>query len=213
MIISHSKKFIFIHIQKNAGTSITQYLDKHLNYQDTVLGCTKFGEKIQPLFSKKYGLKKHSLAKRIQAVTGDEVWNNYFSFSFVRNPWARVVSLYTWCRKKEYYKYDICKEALNSKNFSEFARGKCVSDLPQQLDYLTNSKGKIIVDFVGKQESIQDDFKFICSKISIPYSNVLKNPNKSNFDTDYRKYYTSEHDIKLIENKFINDINRFDYQF
>ena len=213
MIISHSKKFIFVHIQKNAGTSITRYLDEYLTYRDIVLGCTEFGENIQPFFRKKYNLNKHSYSKQIKAVTGDEVWNNYFSFSFVRNPWSRMVSLYTWCRKNK-FKYDICQDALNSENFSEFIRGKCFAKLPQQVDYFTDYQGKIIVNFVGKQESIQDDFEYVCNQISVPYPDMLKNKyNQSNPKQDYRKYYASDQDIELVAKKFAPDIDTFDYQF
>lgn len=213
MIISHSKKFIFIHIQKNAGTSITRYLDKHLTYRDIVVGGTEFGENIQPFFRKKYHINKHSYSKKIKALTGDEVWNDYFSFSFVRNPWSRMVSLYTWCRKKK-HKYDICQEAINSGSFSEFIRGECFSKLPQQLDYFTDYNGEMIVNFVGKQESIQDDFEYICNKISVPSPDMLKNKwNQSNPEQDYRKYYTSDQDIEIVAKKFALDIDTFDYQF
>lgn len=53
MIISHSKQFVFVHIKKNAGTTITKYLDKHITYQDIVLGCTKFGNSILPFYRKR----------------------------------------------------------------------------------------------------------------------------------------------------------------
>ncbi len=213
MIISHSKKFIFVHIQKNAGTSVTRYLDEYLTDRDLVLGCTELGEKIQPFFRRKYQLNKHSYSKRIKAYFGDEVWNDYFSFTFVRNPWSRMVSLYTWCRKNK-LKYDICQDAINSESFSQFIRGKCFAQLPQQVDYFTNAKGRIIVNFVGKQESLQDDFEYVCQQISVPCPDMLKNKyNQSNPQQNYRKYYTSDQDIELVAKKFAPDIDTLGYQF
>ena len=213
MIISHSKKFIFVHIKKNAGTSVTRYLDEYLTYRDLVLGCTEFGEQIQPFFRWKYKLNKHSYSKRIKAVTGDEVWNDYFSFTFVRNPWARMVSLYTWCRKNK-LKYDICQDAINSESFSEFIRGRCFAQLPKQVDYFTDAQGKIIVNFVGKQESIQDDFEYVCNQIAVPCTDMLKNKhNQSNPKQNYREYYTSDQDIELVAKKFAPDIDTLGYEF
>ncbi len=212
MIISHSKKFIFVHIQKNAGTTITIYLDKYLNYQDMVIGATEFGEKIQPFFKKKYNLQKHSHAKRIKAVTGDEVWNNYFSFSFVRNPWDRMVSLYNYCCKGK-YKFPICKEAIEAGSFSQFIRGQCFQSLPQQLAYLTDKQGNVLVDFIGKQESIQKDFDYVCEQLQVPSTDIQKfKHNVKTFD-NYQDYYNSDEDIDIVKNKFASDINFFGYKF
>ncbi|WP_019509044.1 sulfotransferase family 2 domain-containing protein [Pleurocapsa sp. PCC 7319] len=214
MIISHSKKFIFVHIQKTAGTAITIYLDKYLNYQDLIIGSTEFGENIQPFFKKKFRLHKHSYAKRIKSVTGDEVWNNYFSFSLVRNPWDRMVSLYNWCCKGK-YKFSICEEAIKAGSFSQFIRGECFQSLPQQIEYITDNKGNILVDFIGKQESIQEDFDYVCEQLQLPCTDMQKfkhNVRKRSHD-NYQSYYNSDKDIDIVKNKFAADIDIFEYKF
>jgi len=214
MIISHSKKFVFVHIQKNAGTSITKYLAKYQTYQDIVLGCTHFGNEVMPLYHKKFNLHKHSQAKNIRNIMGDETWSKYFSFSFVRNPYDRMVSLYNWCRKGK-FDFPICKEAINAKDFSQFIRGECFQSLPQQLEYLSNNKGDIIVDFVGKQENIQADFDRVCKKLQIPNINMSKfkhNVRVRSHD-NYQDYYTSKEDIEIVKNKFASDIKFFEYKF
>lgn len=214
MIISHSRKFIFVHIEKNAGTSITRYLDKYLIYRDIVLGCTEFGESVQPFFKKKFQLYKHSHADRIRAVTGDDVWQNYFSFSFVRNPWDRMVSLYNWCCKGK-FDFLICKEAIEAGSFPKFIRGQCFQSLPQQLEYLTDKKGDILVDFIGKQESIQKDVDYICKYLQLPSIDMKKvkhNVRNRSFD-NYQDYYNSNEDIEIVKNKFAKDIDFFQYKF
>lgn len=214
MIISHSKKFIFIHIQKTAGTSITRYLDKYLNYQDIVIGSTEFGEQIQPFFKKKFNITKHSYANRIKALTGEEVWDSYFTFSLVRNPWDRMVSLYNWCCKSK-YDFPICQEATKAVDFSQFIRGECFKSQPPQIDYLTNNNNEVIVDFIGRQESIQKDFDYVCKKLQIPSTSMEKfkhNVRIRSFDS-YRDYYKSDEDIKIIKNQFASDIDYFNYKF
>ncbi|MEL6439224.1 MAG: sulfotransferase family 2 domain-containing protein [Cyanobacteria bacterium J06621_8] len=214
MIISHSKKFIFIHIQKTAGTSVTRYLNNYLNYQDMIVGGTKYGEKIQPLIKERFKMHKHSNAQSIKTITGDELWNSYFTFSFVRNPWDRMVSLYNWCCKGK-YDFPICQEAMGATDFSQFIRGKCFKQVPQQIDYLTNNKDEVIVDFIGKQESIQEDFDYVCKRLEVPNADMLKFKHnvRNRSLSSYHDYYSSEEDIEIIKKQFASDISFFNYKF
>ena len=213
MIISHSQKFIFIHIQKNAGTSITRYLDKYLTYQDVILGCTKFGEAINPFYKQKYQLHKHSYAIKVRNIAGNDVWKEYFTFSFVRNPWDRMVSLYKWCCRGK-YKFTICQEAIEAGSFSNFIRSRCFQSLPEQMEYISDRKGNIIVDFIGKQESINQDFEHICKQLQIPSVDMEKfKKNVSRSYDKYQNYYNSDEDINIVKKQFARDIDFFKYSF
>ena len=65
-LISHRDKFIFIHIYKSGGTSITETFD------------TFFTDLI------KY---KHETALEIRDIIGKKKFNSYYKFAIVRNPW------------------------------------------------------------------------------------------------------------------------------
>ena len=80
MLISKEKKFVFIHIPKTAGDSITEALREYCNVVDT----------------NKY---KHLHPRQIRnKYFGDGTWNQFFKFAFVRNPWDRFHSDYYFCR-------------------------------------------------------------------------------------------------------------------
>jgi hypothetical protein len=96
MIISHSRRFIFVHIHKAGGTSVEQALDPHLAWNDLILGGSPFGEGIQAAFRKRFGLSKHSTIAEIEAVCGLRYLEEYFVFSLVRHPLARLCSLYNF---------------------------------------------------------------------------------------------------------------------
>jgi len=96
VIINNTFRFIFVHIPKSAGTTVTTVLSKHSSYCDIELGGTALGEAIQPLFQKRYGLQKHSTLSEIRAVVGEVLLKRYFSFAFVRNPYARAYSIYKY---------------------------------------------------------------------------------------------------------------------
>lgn len=103
MIISNSKKFIFIHLEKCGGTSIESALEPYLiKGLDKVIGSTGNGEKLQWSLFKRYGMNKvksqmiwkHSDAAHIYNYVGKDNWKTYKKFSVVRNPVDLVESLY-----------------------------------------------------------------------------------------------------------------------
>lgn len=96
MFISNSRKFIFIHLHKCAGTSIEVALSRTLQWNDILIGSTKEGEAMQDSYIKLFGLRKHSTAREVKEVVGDEIWNEFFKFGTVRNPYALAVSQYTY---------------------------------------------------------------------------------------------------------------------
>ena len=83
-MISHTNKFIFIHIPKTGGTSVEAAL---ADYGKLLQGPGNF----HSIYF------KHIPATRLQAMMGDE-YENYFKFSIVRNPWDWLVSMYEFCR-------------------------------------------------------------------------------------------------------------------
>ncbi len=99
MIISNSKRFIYIHIHKTAGTSIEHAFDPSLQWNDIILGSTKYGEEIQHIYRQRFRLYKHSTAQECYDVVGAAVWDDYFTFATVRNPYSLAVSAFTYAQK------------------------------------------------------------------------------------------------------------------
>src|ERR1041385_6447800 len=98
MLISHSKRFLFIHNYKVAGTSVRDTLGK---YSSLSYACSSFADKVRftlgiypPIFSNDFHGHVHAaeLKKRIP----EKVFSAYFKFGFARNPWDWQVSLYTY---------------------------------------------------------------------------------------------------------------------
>lgn len=168
MIVSHRHKFIFIHVTKCAGTSVTRALAPYLGEDDLVLGCTPEGEKLSEAGRRRGGLHKHSSAAQARQVLGESLWNAYFKFSFVRNPWDLLVSQYHWWLVTPWDDANHTGRKVRELNdFEDYVlspyrrRASC-------LDFLADSAGKLDVDFVGRQETLRWDFARVCRRLGLP---------------------------------------------
>ena len=231
MIISNSRRFIFIHISKAAGTSITRTLDQYLNWDDIVLGATDLGESLQWPYHRRFNLHKHSQAEQIKNVVGDKIWKEYFTFTIVRNPYSRTLSLYKWVKgivdkfgyvryfpfriisKKKFLTWPVTKAYLSSRNFSDFIRNdKIKNDLGMkpQIEWLINENGEVIVDYIGKVEQIDNDFIEISRRIGVK-ANKLEIHNKSKLVAAKDKIALTDNDYEMLYSRFQRDFEIFRY--
>jgi hypothetical protein len=191
-MICHDKQFIFIHCQKCGGESIEHALTGKAD-----VGYN--GDLFEGSPEKHWGKQNY-----IDAY-GKEVWNNYFTFSFVRNPWERMISWICYRDKRfNLYNGKINKDILI----------KEISMRPEHTSYvnmlgLLDSDSKQM-DFIGKVENMQNDFEYVCDRLRIPRI-LLPHNNKSNHN-HYSEYYDNE-TVELVANKYSKDIEMFGYSF
>jgi hypothetical protein len=106
MIISRSKNFIYIHIEKTGGTSIEESLTPFLSQEDIILGGQSKGVINENYQYNKYGydyvrqnmLWKHSDVNDIKKYIKED-WDNLYKFATVRNPKEIMVSFYFYISK------------------------------------------------------------------------------------------------------------------
>ena len=84
-MISFDKKFIFVHINKTAGTSIEKALS---NY-----GVRKLEENSDLELELTYKQSQHFNTEEYKKHLGDG-YDDYYKFTIIRNPFDRVVSYY-----------------------------------------------------------------------------------------------------------------------
>jgi hypothetical protein len=94
MVILNSRKIIYIHIHKTGGESIEHSLGTIRAWNDIVVGAEHRG--MTQEFDKLVGLSKHSSALEVATLLGPDAWKDYFSWSTVRNPYARMASYYSY---------------------------------------------------------------------------------------------------------------------
>lgn len=94
MIIANSRRFIFIHVMKCAGTSIKLALQPHLGWNDIHLDGSEDGDALSHIYRRRFGLFKHASAAAVRDVVGEALWRDYVTFATVRSPYDRLAS--TW---------------------------------------------------------------------------------------------------------------------
>ncbi len=204
MIISHKFKFIYIKNQKTAGTSIEVALSKICGDEDIVTHYPLLS--IEGFKPRNYeGFDQHIAASEIIKKIPLEIWNQYYKFTFERNPFDKMVSWY-WDKKRD--------EQFN-KSFQEFCV-YCSNNLEEfPLGYdLYSINDKVVVDFVGRYETLKKDFDYVCKKLGLPSIGefpLLRTGYRED-PSHYSKYYDYETQ-KIVEKHFWREIQQFNYKF
>ena len=202
MIISHRHKFIFIHIPKTGGTSITKALMPFLGIKD----LTGKDSHEDPLYH-------HRTAQEIKKIVGEKIWNSYFKFAVVRNPWDLMVSEFHYFKNTPYLKNIVPKYDEKIKNYSTFRtfiEAEEKNTEKPYLKYILDENGKNMVDYVATLENIDSDFEKIIQRIGLRGLKMIHD-NQSE-----HKHYSNYYDNKtklIVEKLFKNEIKKFDYKF
>lgn len=207
MLISNHRKFIFIHVYKNAGTSIRSALwpfvlskwEESANEVCRRIHC--------PILFNPKPYHSHLTASEAIVKLGQSKFDSYYSFGIVRNPWDWQVSLYRYMLKNTAHHQHEHVSSL--KDFNEYIVWRCDNEARLQKDYLYSIDGELLVDFVGKYETLDTDFDSICNRIGISAS--LPKLNVSN-TKPYQEYYSTE-TRDLVNKVFEPDIKLFGYSF
>jgi len=218
MIINHTYKFIFVHIPKAAGTSVTEALTVLNSWADQEIGGTVFGEEVQNAYSVRFGLRKHAHAERIRAVVGNILWDRYFTFTFVRHPLGRLQSVYNFLR--EWTDGNPLRDRmLEFSSFDDFVLSGILESpdggpdqifVPQSQRLTDLSSGKLLVNFVGKVETLGPDMAKIMSILKIP-AHLIRPVGRHNVTKDAESVKPNPEALKIIKSKYRSDYEMFKY--
>lgn len=207
MQLSHSHRFIFIHIFKTAGTSIRAVLENYTNPPERQL-WNRLWHRLGYPFPRLYpGLSDHARAVEIRDVLPSDVFNSYYKFAFVRNPWDWQVSWYHYILQNTEHHEHAAVVSLGC--FEEFLRWRIDHPVWSQKDFVVDNQGEEIVDFIGCFENLRADFDRVCLATSV--RERLPHLNRSRHN-DYRTYY-NDRTSALLEEYSKEDIDYFGYQF
>jgi len=141
----------------------------------------------------------HMSAEKVKIKVGTHIWNNYFKFTFERNPWDKAVSSYYRRQPKL--------------PFNEWVKTFSLNLRSQPLNFpLYSINGKNSLDFVGKYENLHGDLKIIFEKLNLPLKNLPQERVSGRNKDNYRNYY-NENSKKIIERFYKKEIELMGYSF
>ena len=194
-MISHKLKFIFIHIPKTSGNSLSIIL-KDVVDNDVILKKSKLGEKqgINIICEKKKQDIKHKFITYYNKLYGSKI-NNYFKFTIVRNPYDRMLS---------YYFYSTNNKIFNKKKFIKFINKNTYA----QHQYIDPTF------YIVRYENLVRGLKNINSLKKVIKFNQYPKINKSiNSNQIYKNVYKDKQIKDLVYNKYKKDFLLFGYKY
>lgn len=220
MLLSHEKKFVFIHIFKTAGTSVVKVLRPHCRWIDRVVHSRGRTKKAIMLGNRILGLQhngmrhitgyhKFATAAEIREKMGEERFADYFTFSFVRNPFDWAVSGYFHLKRLEGHPLHAAARDLA---FPDFIAYQIAQQPRRQLDCLADENERLMVDFVGRLENLENDLAQICHRVQIPFEGAPHENASPGRKRDFREHY-DQRSRRMVEDYFAADLDRFGYAF
>ncbi|MCX8229423.1 MAG: sulfotransferase family 2 domain-containing protein [Planctomycetota bacterium] len=207
MLISKQKKFLFIHIPKAAGNSVESALMPWTTTPPASRVHRLLAYARLPKDYSKRRWQRHGTLLHAQRRIPAEDFHSLYKFSFVRNPWDRLVSSFEYIKARpEHPRHQL---VYKMSDFSDYLAYEKKQNRRSQHASLSNAKGELCMDFIGKYEHLTKDFQKVCGHLNIeaelPHLNATKH-------RDYQEYYTKITQ-EFVARYWKKDIEAFDYSF
>lgn len=215
-MIVHEYKTIFVHVPKTAGVSLVHAILSPILKKETKGPISGLSADIQKRFRLTTDQKHLRACDYVQTIS-PKVWNEYYKFAFVRNPWDRAVSEFAWRVSRQKTKFFATfEEFVNLLKTLTLSPKPPVGDYEKDLwlhtipqyEFISNESSVIIND-VFRFEELNNNIKTLSERIGINLN--INTYNRSNHD-HYQDYYTptTKNTIEILYQK---DIEAFGYTF
>ena len=180
MLVSHRYRFIYTKTLKTAGTSVESFFERFCMPDGEWEMSHARDEYVSPTGIIGFrGVKRsesdkwwnHMPAAAIKRQLGEEIWNSYFKFCVVRNPFDKCISAFEHFGKGR-------RTGLNAL-LSTFRTIGMTSDQRRFLAFVKNSppvdcdkyimNGEFCLNDVIRYESLESDIDRICKILSIEF--------------------------------------------
>jgi len=163
------------------------------------------------------GIEDHIPALHMRNFLGHNLWDRLFTFTFVRNPWDRQVSMYFYRLRKGHFGKELTfrdyilrlKDAFTGSRSALFRHHAFYLACS---DYILDEKNHCLIDFIGKFETRESDIQTISRKIGCPGLGALLIQAAGRDKEHYSRYYDNE-TIKIVAQLYQKDISMFAYKF
>ena len=228
MLVSHRHKFIYTKTVKTGGSSVESYFERfcfpeneyviHRGGKEYIsdTGIVGYrGVKRRPINCKYWN---HMPAKKIRRKLGKDIWDEYFKFCVLRNPFNKVISAFYFYKHLNSINIDLNNMEKERMEFENWLSD--TSHLPIDREaYTLRSIGgidrNICVDDVIRYESMKIDLERICNRLDIPWDETMLPYLKSGITPKNIKpeIIFTDKSRKIVETAFKYELDYFRYSF
>lgn len=207
---SLSHNFIFVHIGKNGGNTVSKCLEKYVDNKIECLEPYQDGIDMFDVVDPNYGLSKHSSLSEYKQRLPEHFYLKAFKFAVVRNPFDRLVSAYFskhravrgLVQEGILVRDDFASVINSQRTFRQFTSANPSDSHAPLADDL---------NFVVRFENFEEDILAAFQLIGLPILNI-PHINVSPRNSDYRQYYTPAL-RSMVALKFSEEIDHFGYEY
>ncbi|MFH0944623.1 MAG: sulfotransferase family 2 domain-containing protein [Planctomycetota bacterium] len=217
MPISHQHRCLFIHIPRTGGSSIERALglfgDVEVENEEAAFGRIRSSRLLEHGFGTAF--LQHLTLSELGRILPRETLRDYLTVAFVRNPWDRLVSVFSRLRSgnapslAERLGIDDAR-TISFPQFLAAARDSDHIHLRPQHAFLEDETGGLSVDFIGRFENFESNFREISRRLGLE-NPVPFHENRSGH-AHYSSYYTDE-TRDLVGAWYRQDVAAFGYSF
>ncbi len=232
MIVSHKNRFIFLKTRKTAGSSIEIALSKHCGPEDIITQIAPSEEELRlglgyrgrqntqiPLnMYRKWDLWfrlrgggpahhfNHTPAKLLRKRLGANLFDEYYKFCVVRNPWDRAVSLFY------FNKYGQGMPGLpDSLSFADFLNQTPVDQITDTSIFMLGNDPA--VDRFIRFENLKDEWPAILEHLGLGMTELPRAKSDSRKNREHYSLMYDDKSISLVSELCKWEIERFAYKF
>jgi len=189
----NDNRAIFIHLPKTAGTSVSR-----------ALGLSS---------------SRHIPAESYRRANPKK-FTNFFKFAFVRNPYDRLLSSYAFLMNGGMNDDDARFATAHVKPFGSFSEfvieGLALNPkirawvhFRPQTEFVCDAAGSSLMDFIGRFESISEDYAMVADRLGLSSELPVTNRSKRG---DYREAFNTE-SLDIVRQIYSRDLKTFRYEF
>jgi hypothetical protein len=213
MIISPSRRFVFVHIPKTGGTALTLALEARVRADDILIGDTPKAQARRrrlAALTPAGRLWKHSTLADVAGVVPEDL-SEWCILTLVRNPWDRLLSYYHWLRGQsfDHPAVTLAKSTTFSRFLNDPGTRAAFGAWPAAA-YTRDAAGVDRVTLAARVERLEVElepfWRHLGFRLTLPRANESVRPR------DWRPAY-SDADAALVATLCAEDISRFGYSF
>lgn len=211
MLLSIEKNFIFIHVPKTAGSSITGALRPWCLRPRRTPWRRLLSHLPLREAPEKANLRQHDKAGWARLKLPHELYAGAHKFAVVRNPFDLAASNYHHLRRKSGRHHHRSAQNWDFRAFLAYMERKNRLSRIDQTSWIADSQGNLIIDEVLRFESLVEDFNSLVGRLDLPLDMMLPRKNVSP-PHNYRALYDEE-TRRIVQRLYSRDFERFGYEF